>query len=363
MGAGNILQAIARAYLEKERQRVGIPQQELVQAEIERRRASAANEQAQAEDVPQARALRALQLRKIQQELDLNPAEQQSQINLRNAQAEAAHALSTQRETPKVPSGIEYKTDEAGNVTAVIPQIDVATGATTFKTAPIGKIGQRPADIRPDAPKPGAGGTSDTDAAFLLQGGTADKLPAGTRSAAVAAAKASGGLEGTGFVPMTGAAQLKFNDFRDLHAKALRLYEILTKHPELGSKLGPVAGRYVGATKELGLGLGQDTLTKEAFDLFKDLSDVELRRRSGAAISPGEYARITGFTVDPTKQLDSNLTNLNRMIDVLEGDLGTLGVTNLPHRQAAGAGAAGGVSPKVQAILNYINQQKANAPR
>lgn len=182
--------------------------------------------------------------------------------------------------------------------------------------------------------------TRSQNAQFLLQGGTADKIPIGERAAAVADAKASGGIDGTGFVPTSGQQQVRFSDFMDLRGKATRLRELI-QDPEVASKLGPAAGRVVGATKELPL-IGQSTKVKEAFDLFKDLSDAELRKRSGAAISPGEYARITGFTVDPTKQPDSNLTNVNRMLESIERTLKIVGAASLP-------GAAKAVDPKSEA--------------
>lgn len=178
-------------------------------------------------------------------------------------------------------------------------------------------------------PKPAEGGDENT--AFLLQGGTAEKLPIGVRSAAVAAARASGGVDSTGFVPMNGPQQQKFSDFMDLRRKAIRLEELI-EDPEVKEKLGPIVGRGVSMTKEMPL-IGQSTKVKEAFDLFRDLSDTELRKRSGAAISPNEYERITGFTVDPTKQADSNATNLKRMLEGIEGGLKTIGATNLPQRK------------------------------
>jgi len=173
-----------------------------------------------------------------------------------------------------------------------------------------------------------AAGADENDVALLLQGGTLDKLPIKNRSAAAAAARASGGVDGTGFVPMNTLQQQKYTDFSDLRTKAARL-KVLIADKEVASKLGPFAGRLVGATKEMSI-IGQSTKVKEAFDLLRDLSDTELRKRSGAAISPGEYARITGFTVDPTKQADSNKTNLKRMLNAIEDALENIGAVNLP---------------------------------
>lgn len=200
----------------------------------------------------------------------------------------------------------------------------------------------------------GGPGAEDDNAAMLLQGGTADKLPIRARAAAVAAARESGGVDGTGFVPMSGQQQQKFADFMDLRNKAVRLRDLINDS-EVAAKLGPIMGGITSKTKELPL-FGASTKVKEAFDLFRDLSDTELRKRSGAAISPNEYERIVGFTVDPSKQPDSNLTNVTRMLEAIEANLGTMGATNLPaggRRRAPKAQAAPvtGISPEDEALL------------
>jgi hypothetical protein len=200
----------------------------------------------------------------------------------------------------------------------------------------------RTGQMGPVIAQPQQGGGSDADAAMLLQGGTADKVPIKARSAAVAAARESGGVDGTGFVPMTGQQQQKYSDFMDLRAKGLRLRELLDDK-DVADKLGPFVGSAVDATKEWPL-FGQSTKVKEAFDLFTDLSDTELRKRSGAAISPNEYERVTGFTVTPSKQKDSNATNLDRMLDVIDSSLSRMGAERLPPRNRP-AGAAGAPPP------------------
>lgn len=211
-----------------------------------------------------------------------------------------------------------------------LQHVETAEGIRTFnpQTGEMGPVIGRPRPRAADIPKPVDPNVASDEAKMLLTGGTADKIPIRGRAAAVAAAKASGGVDGTGFVPMNNQQQTKYQDFMDLRSKALRLRELMADD-EVASSLGPGMGRYVDFTKELPM-LGASTKVKEAFDLFKDLSDAELRKRSGAAISPGEYARITGFTVAPVKQKDSNLTNLNRMIGVLENSLRTIGADRLP---------------------------------
>jgi hypothetical protein len=286
---------------------------------------------------------RRAQAARIAQQLELAPAAQESEIGLRGAQADAARALAGQREVPKAGTP-HYETDAAGNVTAIIPQPD-----GSFRKEALGRHGK--------PQRPPAGGTPDPAAtsqnsALLLGGGTADKIPIKERAAAVAEAKASGGVDGTGFVPMNNQQQFKFTDFMDLRSKALRLHKLLS-NPEVVAQLGPLQGRWTGLTKELP-GIGQSTTVKEAFDLFKNLSDIELRRRSGAAISPGEYSRIVGFTVDPTKQADSNLTNLNQMLATLNNALRVMGAERLRDDTAPSPGGTGNRRIRFDAQGNVV---------
>lgn len=346
----SFLVRFARALLERHRQKLGIPEQErqeaLAESENLLKRAQAAyylgygRQSGRAAAPPAVGSFEDYVLRK--------GATTPEQIAA--ARAEWAAAGQPPERKPRATSP-HYVTNERGEVTAIVPQPD-----GTFKQVTLGGIGQRPADVRPNADGSGSGGDGgggvSEGAAMLLQGGTADKLPIKERAAAVAAARASGGVDGTGFVPMNSQQQFKFSDFRDLRAKALRLRALLADQ-NVASKLGPLSGRLVGMTKEWP-GVGQPTTVKEAFDLFKDLSDAELRKRSGAAISPGEYTRIVGFTVDPTKQPDSNLTNLNRMIATLDGMLRTIGASNLGGAPSV---PAGGLDPAVQHVLDAARKR------
>lgn len=301
------LEAVARAQLARARNRAGIPQQEQATAQAE-----------------SGNMVRTLQAMRALQELSQGPEEHESQMTYRTAQtesaqaqAEASRSLVTQRET--APQKKVERTVDYGN------------RVRTYFTD--GTMQDEPKGAAPRAPSEGGEGGGQDAVSMLLQGGTADKLPIGQRAAAVAAARQSGGVDGTGFVPMNQQQQFKYTDFMDLRRKATRLRTLLAD-PTVVEQLGPWMGRWTGWTKEMP-GIGQSTTVKEAFDLFKDLSDTELRRRSGAAISPGEYMRIVGFTVDPTKQGDSNLTNLNSMITTLDGVLNTIGAVKLPTDEAA----------------------------
>lgn len=241
-------------------------------------------------------------------------------VSQRLAEAEAVGGVKQRLDRAPLPVG-----REAAGALGVKPGEFSPTDLAILTKAMQEKEATRRASIQKAAQ---ATGSNEDDVAMLLQGGTADKLPIKVRSGAVAAAKASGGVDGTGFVPMNTLQQQKYTDFSDLRSKAVRL-KALISDKEVASKLGPIAGRVVGMTKEMSV-IGQNAKVKEAFDLLRDLSDTELRKRSGAAISPGEYSRITGFTVDPNKQADSNMTNLKRMLASIEDALENIGAVNLP---------------------------------
>lgn len=93
------LSKLAQVYLKREEDRTGVTAQN-----------QAAQQQQLADLVKRA------QLRKLVQELDLAPAEQASQIDLRTAQTEAARALAGQRETPRPMKSIERTVDMGDRV-------------------------------------------------------------------------------------------------------------------------------------------------------------------------------------------------------------------------------------------------------
>lgn len=126
----SILARLAQAYMERERQRVGIPQ-----------------EQQAAREAETVDLMRRAQAARIAQQMEMAPAEQSSEIDLRSAQTDYYRAGAGARETPKAGTP-HYERDAAGNVTAVVPQPD-----GTFKQTPVGAIGtpQREPVDRPGA--------------------------------------------------------------------------------------------------------------------------------------------------------------------------------------------------------------------
>lgn len=200
-----------------------------------------------------------------------------------------------------------------------------------------GELGRGLLDVRrdvADAKKQQADAEVENAASQLLNGNTAQKIPARVAPAAIAEARKRGGLDGTGFVPENDKQLAKYLDLNDLKRKATRLQSLLDD-PEVVSKLGPWTGAVVDWSKESGL-IGQSTIVKEAFDLMKDLSDTELRRRSQSQTSEKESDRIIGFTISPKKLADSNKTNIKNMLTSINRVLRGIGAVN-PDSAAPGA--------------------------
>jgi hypothetical protein len=84
--------------------------------------------------------------------------------------------------------------------------------------------------------------------------------------------------------------------------------------------VGPVAGRYA-AVKEKTVGIPAEQAAFYA-DL-RALADTELRKRSGAAITPDEYRRLMTFLPDPLAPAEVFMSRLDRyereLQDVIEG--------------------------------------------
>lgn len=131
-----LLQRLAQAYFQRERQRLGTGAEE-----------RAASEAASSDLVRRAQAARTMQ------QVEMAPAEAESESDLRAAQAEAQRALAGQREVPK-PGTPHYTVDEQGVVRAITPQ----AGGEGFGVTEIGPYGQRPRDIRTPPSGPSEGG-------------------------------------------------------------------------------------------------------------------------------------------------------------------------------------------------------------
>ena len=263
----------------------------------------------------------------------LRPVLQKFQTGSQKFQKEALEAEKTKAETAAKLAEPGYKEREFGlKERELAGKQQEATAERAAEQARLGLGYAQLAETRRghDLTAGGSAG-GDENASFLLQGGTADKVPIKARTAAVEAARASGGLDGTGFVPTSQAQLNKYSDLMDLRSRGKRLEKLLDD-PEVQAKLGPVAGRFTAGTKEW---MGASAKVKEAFDLLENFSDTELRKRSGAAISPGEYDRITGFTVSGVKQPDSNLTNLRSMLKEIDSGLKRQGVQRFQDETSA----------------------------
>ncbi len=105
----SMLTRLAEVYMRRERDRTGVTARDQ------------GAQQAQLADL-----VKKAQLRKLLQDMELAPAEQQSQIDLRGAQTDAAKALAGQRETPKATKSVERTIDMGDRVRIIYTDGTVA---------------------------------------------------------------------------------------------------------------------------------------------------------------------------------------------------------------------------------------------
>src|SRR3990170_724885 len=130
----------------------------------------------------------------------------------------------------------------------------------------------------------------------------------------------------------TAAAQAKGITLAGIVADAKELNDLLAD-PEVQAAVGPVAGRWAQAR---GTVMSLPGSVRRALQLMTSLSDTELRKRSGAAISPGEMQRILKFATDPNKPLDHNTMAVSGLLKSAARDYKALsgvdlGVANEPE--------------------------------
>ena len=130
----------------------------------------------------------------------------------------------------------------------------------------------------------------------------------------------------------TAAAQGKGITLAGIVADAKELNDLLAD-PEVQAAVGPVAGRWAQAR---GTVMSLPGSVRRALQLMTSLSDTELRKRSGAAISPGEMQRILKFATDPNKPLDHNTMAVSGLLKSAARDYKALsgvdlGVANEPE--------------------------------
>lgn len=147
MPVGPVIERLARAFMEMRRQKLGIPQEEQVAT------ASADNS-----------ALRRAQAAQILQTTGRIDEDRDLRRKLIEAQIRNYDEPNRLPPVPPKDSTPHYTTDEAGNVSAIVRQPD-----GTYVVRSLGKLGQRPADIRPDAPKAGAGNDGPKANPFIVR--------------------------------------------------------------------------------------------------------------------------------------------------------------------------------------------------
>lgn len=342
--APNLLARIAQAYMERERQRVGIPQ-----------------EQRDAREAETVDLLRRAQAARAMQQYDLAPAEQESQIGLRTAQAESARALASARETPKAGTP-HYETDAAGNVTMFTPQPD-----GTIKKESLGRHGKPQQEPRPDrvlvqtwtgqfdaagnpimqfTPRPEMAGQTapapPTTAQRNVNAGVSAPQQAiaqaqkratpvlqdlGTRITDINAGSEGGFMARVGGMVRSGAAKAGLDSAADLYRTGVRGFV-----PLFARSVG-----HVGVLTELDV--------QRTEELFPRIGD-------SAAVTQEKLARVqrimTGQEPLPFQWSQPSYDDAG----ITEPEPG-------PGTPPALPGAGGGVSPNVQRILDMLKERSA----
>ncbi len=105
-------------------------------------------------------------------------------------------------------------------------------------------------------------------------------------------------------------------------------------------KIGPFFGRMSDAEIKL-LG-NKDPELAELFRISGNLTDRELRQRSGAAVTEKEYERIGKLTPDPRLPFETFMSN----IDSMSGELSRMAPKSTGGRVGAGGSMGGGPAPQ-----------------
>lgn len=320
-----LLARIAGAYMQRERQRLGIPDQERAAREAET-----------------VDLMRRAQAARIAQQMNMAPAEHDAEIALRGAQtesataqAEAARALVGQRETPKAGTP-HYERDAAGNVTAVIPQPD-----GTFKTVPVGPVGTPQREPNPPRERgtfqPVVDAQGNVVGTFHTGRGTVGPVQ-GTPAAPGQPATVGG--TGVRKSPMP-AQERKDQSGLELALEGAQGLRRLLTLPDVKNTIGFFSGRWADVTRKV---TGASPEVQELFRTSDRLAEFLLRALSGAQINESEYGRLRVLIPDPR----SHISKFESDLDLFEAELKStiakrFGTTpGAPADPGAGSAAPGG---------------------
>lgn len=279
MPASTILQAIARAYFAREQARLGITEQR-----------AAARLAGSADLVRQAQLARALQ--------EMGMAPEEHELKTRLTEAQIRNLDEPNRAAAGTP---HYERDEAGNVTAVVPQPD-----GTFKTMPVGKIGapqREPAERQPPQGRlsPVTDSTGRIVGTFNNVTGEVSPVAGGKPGEPAALGGVNVRRSGVpaGEMEKRGILTSMLSDLNEL--------ETLAEGQE--GNIGPLAGRFAAARRAT-VGVGPDT--NDMFHIADNLADQLLRARSGAQINEQEYRRLRLLTPNPRTPSEKFWADLRR---------------------------------------------------
>jgi hypothetical protein len=296
----SLLSRIARAYFQRERARLGIPQEEQAAREAET-----------------VDLMRRAQAARLAQQMEFAPAEHESEVGLRKAQTGAATAqekatlaLAGQREEGK-PGTPHYERDEAGNVVAVIPQPD-----GTFKQVPLGQLGKpqrEPAEPGRLSPLVDAHGR----VIGTFHNVTGAVQPVKGTEAAPGEPATIGGTE-LRRSPLA-AQERKDKAGLELALEGAQNLRTLIRLPNVKNAIGFFSGRLTDIQRRT---IGADPEVQELFRTSDRLAEFLLRALSGAQINESEYARLRTLIPDPRSHISKFQSDLDLFEQELQSTIG-----------------------------------------
>lgn len=293
-----ILQAIARAYFARERQRLGIGAEERADAE-----SSMGN------------ILRQAQLARLVQQMGFAPAQHKAELELRGAQTEQATAHAEAYRTPR-------------------PEKQPAVGS--FEDYVVQQFGPRPspeqiaqarkayqqADDRPREPRPEPGRlTPLVDANGKVIGtfhnvtgavGPVQGTPAGPGQPATV-----GDVE-VRKTPMPAQERKDKAGLEQALEGAQSLRRILTL-PDVQDAIGFASGRIADVKRRT---IGASPEVQELFRTSDRMAEFLLRALSGAQINESEYGRLRALIPDPRSHISKFTADLNLFERELKSTIG-----------------------------------------
>lgn len=260
MGVGGFLEQLANAFLQRKRDELGITDRE-----------------AKAQAASSEQLLRQAQVQRLMQQLELAPAESESERGLRAAQTELAGAQAGYaRERPDIEAEKlnwqrmkdEQDQRQALELARVRGEIAASNRSITINTRPEPGSFSTIEDPRTGEVKffnPKSGRIVDPPAGFGAKMSPTER----TQRAGL-----------------------------DVMLEDVNRLQTLKQEPNINNSIGWIEGKIAAGKRATGFGETSPT-TNELFRIADNLSDQLLRARSGAQINEQEYARLRSILPNP----------------------------------------------------------------